>query len=139
MTTSMPSLLSWMSQLAVMRDAVRGIWTQFLAAQPESRLTIEQWWLAMQLLSGPQTREQLQAPLALFVDQPDELIDVAAQTHLIELTSTGYMLPSEMRAKFHSLMPMVQQFNQRWRDKLFSNGIAPDELSLVLAMLQGRE
>ena len=139
MTSSTVSgFLTWMSQFAAMRDAVRGIWTRFLAAAPESQLTIEQCWLLMQLFNGPQTAEQLAPALALFVDQPSDLLAASEQRQLIERADAGYAIHPEARVKFQALLPVVQQYNQQWRAELFAGGTSTGDLELMLAMLQGR-
>jgi hypothetical protein len=127
--------------LSVMQPAARAVWEKFLAEIGDETLTAEDAWLLLQFAEGSAKRPDLNQALGLLLDEPAREVQrglargwitkAVQDEELFVLTEVG-------RHMLTPLFPVAQAFNAAWRAEIFARGVSPQQLDLVLTMLQGK-
>jgi hypothetical protein len=125
--------------LSVMQPAARAVWEKFLAEIGHETLTAEDAWLLLQFAEGSAKRPELKQALGLLVDEPEAEIERGLTRGWIAEAAEGLFLLTEVgRQMLTPLFPIAQAFNAAWRAEMFARGVSPQQLDLVLTMLQGK-
>lgn len=127
--------------LSVMQPAARAVWETFLAELDDKSLTAEDAWLLLQFVEGSAKWADLAQTLGLLLDEPARAVErglargwitkVVQDEELFVLTEAG-------RQMLTPLFPVAQRFNAAWRAEILARGVSPQQLDLVLTMLQGK-